>query len=114
MNHIIKTKVNDVELNINIKTELEITKKVETMIIEAICNDAFWMESDYEGIVAMDMPISPESTYWLSDIKNNVHFKENDIPFKMDIKCILFDNKKLPNMQTIKIAKIYADSIYGN
>lgn len=112
MKHTIKAQRNDVELNINIKTELEITKEVKTMIIEAICNDAFWMELDSEGIVAMDMPISPKSTYWLVDIKNNVCFNENDIPFRMDIKCTLFDNKKYPDMESIKKAKIYANALF--
>lgn len=95
-----------------VKTNLEINLELEDKIFSAICN-AFWFEDDIKGLVAMDCPISKDSTYWLENIVANVVYNEKDIPCEININCKMFDNGKLPDMETINYGKAIAKAIWG-
>ena len=106
----IKLVKNGIKITINVKSDIEITSIIEDYIYKALCN-AFWYEEDYEGLIALDTPISKDSTYWLENISSNVLYGENDKILSMDINCTLFDNKVLPDMESIKKAKYIVKAI---
>ena len=101
---------NGIEIIIEVKSDVEITSIIENYIYKALCN-AFWYEDDIKGLIALDTPISKNSTYWLENISSNVLYGENDKILSMDIKCTLFDNKVLPDMEAIKKAKYIVKAI---
>lgn len=101
---------NDIEIIIEVKSNIELDSKMKDNIYKALCR-AFWYEDDIKGLIALDTPISKDSTYWLSDIKNSVLYGENDKILSMDISCTLFDDKALPDMEAIKKAKYIVNAI---
>ena len=101
---------NCIKIIINVKSDVEITSIIENDIYKALCH-AFWYEDDIKGLIALDTPISKDSTYWLSNIKSSVLYGENDKILSMDISCTLFDDKSLPDMEAIKKAKYIVNAI---
>lgn len=95
---------NGIKIIINVKSDVEITSIIENYIYKALCN-AFWYEDDIKGLIALDAPISKDSTYWLENIESNICYGENDKILSMEISCTLFDDGKLPDMEAIKEAK---------
>ena len=103
-------KNNGVELKINVKSDVEITSIIENHIYKALCN-AFWYEDDIKGLIALDTPVSKDSTYWLENIENDGLYGENDKILSMEISCTLFDDRKLPDIEAIKKSKILAKAL---
>lgn len=99
-----------IQVKIIVESNIELDSKIENNIYRALCN-AFWYEDDIKGLIALDTPISKDSTYWLENISSNVLYGENDKILSMDISCTLFDDKALPDMEAIKKAKYIANAI---
>lgn len=99
-----------IQVKIIVKSNIELDSKIEDNIYRALCN-AFWYEDDIKGLIALDTPISQDSTYWLENISSNILYGENDKILSMDINCTLFDNKVLPDMEAIKKAKYIVKAI---
>lgn len=101
---------NGIKIIINVKTNIETKSDIENYIYKALCG-AFWYEDDIKGLIALDTPINKDSTYWIENIAANVLYGENDKILSMEINCTLFDNGKLPDMESIKKSNILAKAI---
>ena len=67
---------NGIEIIIEVKSDIELDLKMKDDIYKVLCR-AFWYEDDIKGLIALDTPISKDSTYWLSDIESNVLYDKS-------------------------------------